>query len=157
MKQAIGFVLFLLIALPMAIRAQEVKTDDADTIVMTVVEQQPEYKGGLSALYADLSRSGISYPERARAEGLQGVVIVKFIVEKDGSITHAKVVKDELGYGAGEGVLECLKNLKTLEPARQGGKTVRAEFTLPVRFQLYDSDSQQKDSGKRESRNKRKK
>lgn len=142
----------LLLMLPMGLIAQEVKIADNDTTVMTVVEEQPEYPGGPQAMYAEMAKD-LKYPEKARGEGRQGRVIVEFIVEKDGTITHVKVIKDEVGCGAGEEVVRVVKNMPPFIPGKAGGKAVRAKYSLPVLFQLNDDPPAEKDKKNKSKRN----
>lgn len=144
-------ILFLLM-IPMAVMAQEIKSADADTTLMTVVEEEPEYPGGPQAMYAEMAKD-LKYPEKARAEGRQGRVFVEFIVEKDGSITHVKVIKDEVGGGAGEEVVRVVKNMPPFIPGKVGGKAVRAKYRLPVLFQLNDDPPVEKDKKNKSKRN----
>lgn len=149
------FVVSLLLALPLAMMAQEVRTADADTTVYDVVEEQPEYPGGMNGMLTDVF-GNLKYPPEALEKGLKGKVLVQFVIEKDGSITHVEVVKDEVGYGAAEEVLRIVKNMKKFAPGKLGGNPVRTKYILPVTFQLYDEDQPQKDS-KKGSRRKSKK
>lgn len=135
------YLLILAVFLPMCFKAQDVvKTVDADTSVMKFVEVAPEYPGGMNALYGDLVKGGMNYPDMAKAKGAEGMVIVKFVVEKNGSISHVEVIKDEVGYGAADEVVRVVKSIKRFEPGKQGGKVVRAEYQLPVKFQLYKEE-----------------
>lgn len=144
--------LSLLMLVPLCLKAQEVNVDNSDTTVYFAVEISAEYPGGFNTLYADLVSGGMEYPPKAAALGIQGKVYVQFVIEKDGSIINAKVIRDQVGYGAGEEVVRALTNLKKFTPAQQGGRAVRTKFILPVAFQLHDSDPQQKDSDKESSR-----
>lgn len=127
----------LLLMFPMAVMAQEMKSADNDTTVMTVVEVMPEYPGGSQAMYGEVAK-GLRYPNRAKEEGRTGKVIVEFVVEKDGSITNVKVIKDEVGYGAGEELVKVVKNMPPFTPGKAGGKTVRTRYRLPVNFELNE-------------------
>ena len=62
-------------------------------------------------------------------------VILSFVVEKDGSITAIKVLRDP-GYGAGKEAVRVLKNMPKWKPARQDNRTVRSQFTLPITIQV---------------------
>ena len=97
--------------------------------IFRVVEQYPVIIGGLESLY-----DKITYPKRAKAVGIEGVVRIEFVVNKDGSISDAKV-KQGIGGGCDEEALEAVKKLKFI-PGRQRGQTVRVRFSIPVRFYL---------------------
>lgn len=114
----------------------EPKKEDENKI-FRVVEQNPEFPGGLSAMMAFL-RDNIKYPAAARENGLQGKVFIQFVVEKDGSITAVKVIKDNVGGGAGIEAQRVVKMMPNWKPGRQNGKSVRVQYTLPVNFQLQD-------------------
>lgn len=104
--------------------------------VFVFVENQPEFPGGDSALFMFICMN-LSYPDQARDNGLEGVVIVRFVVEKDGTIGNVKLVRD-IGGGCGQAVVEMVKSMPRWKPATQSGKPVNCEFTLPVKFQLTD-------------------
>jgi len=111
-----------------------VKVED-DNKVFTVVEQQPEFPGGQGAMYKWIGEN-LKYPSEARNNGLQGKVIMQFTVEKDGSISSVKVVRDGVGGGAGDEAQRVVKKMPTWKPGRQNGKSVRVQYTLPVTFKL---------------------
>jgi len=94
------------------------------------IEVKPEFKGGLSKFYTYISKNYRS-PD---VPGLKGQVLVSFVIEKDGSITDIKVLKD-IGYGSGEEAVRVLKNCPKWTPAEQNGKTVRCQFMLPLNIQ----------------------
>lgn len=99
-----------------------------------VVEDLPEFPGGTQAL-ADYLRDNIKYPELCRKDSIQGRVIISFVVEKDGSINSAEVVKsvhEQLDAEA----LRVISAMPRWNPGKQRGKTVRVKYTLPVNFRL---------------------
>jgi protein TonB len=114
----------------------EPKKDDENEI-FKVVEQNPEFPGGTSAMTAFL-RDNIKYPAAARENGLQGKVFIGFVVEKNGKITAARIIKDPVGGGAGQEALRVVNEMPNWKPGRQNGKPVRVAFTLPVTFKLQD-------------------
>ena len=75
------------------------------------------------------------YPQEAIEEGVNGMVQVSFVVEKDGSLTDMKIVRD-LGYGTGEAAIRVLQSSSKWSPAVQNGRTVRVAYTLPIRLNL---------------------
>ncbi|MCQ2298678.1 MAG: energy transducer TonB [Bacteroidales bacterium] len=137
MRAITKLLLPLLLLMPMGLMAQELKGADADTTIMIMVEEQPEYPGGMKGMSKDVF-GNLKYPNKAKEEGRQGKVIVEFVVEKDGSISHVKAIQDEVGYGAGEEVVRVVKNMKPFTPGKVGGKTVRTKYRLPVNFELYE-------------------
>lgn len=77
----------------------------------------------------------IKYPAIARENGVEGMVVVSFVVEKDGSITGATVLRD-IGAGCGQEALRVVNQMPKWEPGKQRGRPVRVQFNLPVRFKL---------------------
>jgi len=103
----------------------------SDDDVLTFVEQMPEFNGDL---YQYISKN-INYPVEAKENKIEGRVIAQFIVEKDGSISNASVLK-KMGWGMDEETLRVINNMPNLKPGKQNGKTVRVRYTLPVSFKL---------------------
>ena len=102
-----------------------------------VVEQMPEFPGGAHALFEFLGKN-IRYPEAAEKAGIQGRVIVTFVVMKDGSVDRAKVVKSvspELDAEA----LRCVKSMPKWIPGKQNGEAVNVKYTIPLTFRLDDA------------------
>ncbi|MBI5916526.1 MAG: energy transducer TonB [Bacteroidetes bacterium] len=79
--------------------------------------------------------ANIHYPQLARDNGIEGTVYVRFIVEKDGSITNPTILRD-IGGGCGEEALRVVKKMPTWLPGKQQGRPVRVQFNLPVKFSL---------------------
>lgn len=115
-----------------------VQTDDEEEVVeeeiFLSVEQDPEFPGGLQALMTYLSKN-IKYPTLAKETNTTGRVYVTFVVEKDGSITNAKVMRD-IGGGCGAEALRVVQNMPKWTPGKQSGRAVRVQFNLPVVFNL---------------------
>ena len=103
-----------------------------------MVEQMPQYPGGPAALMQFLAQN-IRYPEEAHKAGVQGRVIVSFVVETDGSISEAKAVKSVSSELDAEAlrVINCMPNWI---PGRQNGEAVRVKYVVPVTFRLQDDD-----------------
>jgi len=77
----------------------------------------------------------IKYPKLARIHGIEGMAVVQFIVEKDGSVTGHKILRDVKG-GCGDEALRITKNMPKWTPGYQDDEPVRVQFNLPVRFKL---------------------
>jgi len=104
--------------------------------IFVAVEQQAEFPGGQAALMKWLSNN-IRYPETAQQNDIQGRVVVKFVVEKDGSIgqvTIAKGVDKDLDREA----IRVVKKMPKWQPGKNNGVAVRSYFTLPVTFRLQN-------------------
>ena len=102
--------------------------------VFMVVEDGPEYPGGTEALLAFL-KANINYPKSCKDEKIQGRVIVSFVVEKDGTVTSAQVVKGVHPEMDAE-ALRVIGTMPAWKPGKQRGKEVRVKFTVPVNFKL---------------------
>jgi len=114
---------------------QKIIAAQADTgQVFAVVEKMPEFPGDTKALIHYLA-THIKYPAEARKAKVQGRVFVNFIVEKDGSISHVKVLKG-IGYGCDKEAVRAVENMPRWIPGYQRGKAVRVSFNLPVKFTL---------------------
>ena len=112
---------------------KETEADEPEK-VYDVVEQMPAFPGSPYALYEFLTQS-IQYPEEARKNSIQGRVIVTFVVEKDGSITNARVVKSVDPLLDAE-ALRVINVMPKWNPGKQNGEPVRVKYTVPVSFKL---------------------
>jgi protein TonB len=112
----------------------EEEEDETETQIFTVVENEPEFPGGMEALYKYLAQN-IKYPQLARDNNITGKVYVTFVVEKDGSIANPKVLRD-IGGGCGAEAIRVVKSMPKWTPGKQRGKAVRVQFNLPVNFNL---------------------
>ncbi|MBR4199433.1 MAG: energy transducer TonB [Bacteroidales bacterium] len=101
-----------------------------------VVETPPEFPGGEDALYEFLAKN-IKYPQAAKDSNIQGRVFVQFVVEKDGTITNPKVIR-EIGGGCGKEALRVVKMMPKWKPGDQRGVKIRTQFNLPITFSLDD-------------------
>ena len=97
------------------------------------IDKRPEFPGGLSKFYEYVGES-YQAPER---EGLQGKIIVTFVVEIDGSLTDIKVIQD-IGYGTGDEAIRVLSESPKWQPGEQNGKKVRVLYSLPITIQLAE-------------------
>jgi len=102
--------------------------------IFDVVEETPEFIGGVEKLYEYLGNN-INYPEQAKDFSIQGKVFVQFVVWKDGSIRDVKVVKGAHKLLDKE-ALRVITNMPTWKPGKQRGKNVNARFTLPIKFRI---------------------
>ena len=114
--------------------AQPEPPKEEETKVFDVVEQMPSFPGGQSALLQYLS-SNIKYPVVAEENGVQGRVIVTFVVEKDGSITDVRVVKS-VDPSLDKEAQRVVKSMPKWIPGKQNGAAVRVKYTVPVTFRL---------------------
>ena len=108
--------------------------EEEEQQIFTVVENDPEFPGGMEALYKYLAQN-IKYPQLARDNNITGRVYVTFVVERDGSITGCRVLRD-IGGGCGQEAIRVVKSMPKWTPGKQRGKAVRVQFNLPVNFNL---------------------
>ena len=102
--------------------------------VFDVVEQMPSFPGGNSALMQYLS-SNVRYPVVAQENGVQGRVVVSFVVEKDGSITDVNVVRG-VDPSLDKEAARVVKSMPNWIPGKQNGSAVRVKYNVPVSFKL---------------------
>ena len=105
---------------------------------MAAQDKQPEYPGGMPAL-VDFMVKNLKYPEAAKKENAEGVVIVKFKVGKDGSLTGIKTVSEGSQNPREDFVREAVRVIRMMPqwtPAEDQGKIVEVEMALPVQFRL---------------------
>ena len=102
--------------------------------VFDVVEEMPSFPGGQGALMSFLN-SNIKYPVVAQENGVQGRVIVGFVVERDGSITDVKVMRS-VDPSLDREAQRVVKAMPRWKPGKQNGSAVRVKYTVPVVFRL---------------------
>jgi len=112
---------------------QEVKQEVTQKI-FDVVEQQPSFPGGQTALLQWLQQN-IHYPPVAEENGIQGRVVVSFVVEPDGSITNVQVVRG-VDPSLDKEAVRVTKAMPKWVPGKQNGQAVRVKYNLPVQFRL---------------------
>lgn len=104
--------------------------------IFVAVEQQAEFPGGQTALMKWLSNN-VRYPESAQQNDIQGRVVVRFVVEKDGSIGAATIVKG-VDKDLDREALRVVKKMPRWQPGKNNGVAVRSYFNLPVVFKLQN-------------------
>lgn len=110
------------------------KSASVEETVFDIVEQMPEFPGGYVKLKKYLD-SHLKYPEVAQENGIQGNVIVQFVVNTDGSISDAQVVR-RLDPSCDEEALRLINSMPRWTPGKQDGKDVRVKYTVPITFKL---------------------
>ena len=128
----------LKVALMMLVLLFSFMTSTAQTkknnMVFDVVEVMPQFPGGQIAMLKYIMEN-IKYPEQAMKEGIQGRVAVRFIVEKDGSISDVKPILSVHPLLNKEAV-RVVESMPKWTPGKQNGKPVRVRFNVPVMFKL---------------------
>ncbi|MFI4963685.1 MAG: TonB family protein [Legionellales bacterium] len=104
---------------------------DKSSVPVRLVQQMPEFIGDMGAY---LSKN-LHYPELARSTGIEGRVAIEFVVNEDGSVSNAKVVRG-IGGGCDEEALRIVSNMPKWKPGKQNGIAVKVFFVLPILFQL---------------------
>jgi len=94
----------------------------------------PEFPGGINALFQYLEKN-VKYPKKSRRKGIEGRVLLKFIVEKDGSISNVSVIESVNNEMDAEAV-RVVKKMPKWEPGMEDGENVRISFNLPLKFRL---------------------
>ena len=112
----------------------EEETEPTIEIIFDIVEEMPEFIGGVEKLYEYLG-DNIKYPEQAKDFSIQGKVFVQFVVWKDGTIKDVKVVKGAHKLLDKE-ALRVINKMPNWKPGKQRGKNVNAKFTLPIKFRI---------------------
>lgn len=102
--------------------------------IYVFVSEYPEFPGGEEALNKYIE-DNLRYPVKAREECISGTVVVRFVVEKDGSVSNVGILR-EIGGGCGAEAKRIVEGMPKWKPGRQSGKPVRTEFTLPILFRL---------------------
>ena len=107
-------------------------TETKGDSIYSVVETMPDFPGGQKELLSFLSRN-IKYPTKAIESKIQGRVIVQFVVNKDGSISNAKIVRS-VDPDLDKEALRVINSMPQWKPGRQNGKAERVRYTLPIIF-----------------------
>lgn len=107
----------------------EEEEEEEEPEIFVVVEEMPELIGGLASI-----QEHIVYPDMAKKAGVEGRVIVQFVVDENGNVQNPQVVRG-LGAGLDEVALEAVKQAK-FEPGMQRGQAVKVKMSLPITFRL---------------------
>lgn len=100
--------------------------------IFQVVEQMPQFEGGMAALGKYLQRN-LKYPAQARNANVQGTVFVGFVVGNDGKIRDVSVLKG-IGYGCDEEAKRVVSAMPPWKPGKQSGRAVAVRYSLPIKF-----------------------
>ena len=114
--------------------SHSVKKQIEQDSALDVYDQMPQFKGGDVALM-DFLRTNISYPKDAAEQGLQGRVVLRFIIEKDGTISNCEILKSA-SLSLDTEALRVVNSMPQWIPGKHKGKVVRVRYVLPVTFRL---------------------
>ncbi|MDP2890294.1 MAG: energy transducer TonB [Bacteroidota bacterium] len=117
---------------PQLFASKEIETDE--TTIFYAAEEMPEFPGGYQALLNFLSQN-IRYPSIAAESGITGKVTVNFVVNKDGSISDATILRG-VDQALDKEALRVINSLPKWKPGKQAGKPVRVSFSVPINFKL---------------------
>lgn len=116
-----------------------------DDDVYEVVEKMPAFPGGMAELMKYLS-SNIKYPVEAHKAGIQGRVVVSFVVNKDGTVKDAKIVRS-VDKSIDAEALRVISAMPKWQPGYQDGKAVSVRYTVPVTFRLTGESGKVQSTG----------
>ena len=142
--KTISFISALLLTFTLTlfqVRAQE--PIPSSKVVFMIVEEMPEFPGGQDAL-REFIIENVRYPKVAHENGIQGRVFTRFVVETDGSVTEAQIVKG-VDPSLDEEALRVVNAMPKWQPGRQRGENVRVSYTIPINFALSDDIQPVKD------------
>ena len=118
----------------MTANAQKTVVSQSKQNVYDVVEQMPEFPGGMPAMIEFL-QTNLNYPKDAKKQKVGGRVLVMFVVETDGSMSNVRVAKKVFPSLDAE-ALRVVKAMPKWNPGKEKGKPVRVNFTIPIVFSL---------------------
>lgn len=110
------------------------RSPEPDEVPVNFAEQMPEFPGGMQSLLSFIAKT-VRYPKLAQEVGTQGRVFVRFVVNTDGTIADAQVVRSVDKLLDAE-ALRVVRNMPKWRPGLQNGKPVRVNFTIPINFVL---------------------
>jgi len=116
---------------PPPAKREEKKEGDEEEIFV-VVEKMPELIGGIESIM-----DKIEYPELARRTGIEGRIVVQFVIDEKGNVVNPQIVRG-IGGGCDEEAIEAVKQAK-FTPGMQRGKPVKVQFSIPITFNLHKS------------------
>jgi protein TonB len=101
---------------------------------LTDIDKEPEFPGGQAA-FNKFVADNLKYPAIASENGVEGTVVLNFVVEENGSITNIKILRD-IGNGCGTEAMRLVRAMPKWVPGQHNGRPVRVMYTLPVLFKL---------------------
>ena len=119
------------------VEVAQIVTEEKEKVedeIFVVVENMPEFPGGELALRKFIAQA-IKYPTIAQENGIQGKVFVNFVVDRDGSVSNAKIARG-VDPSIDKEALRVVMTLPKWKPGMQRGKAVRVSYTVPISFQL---------------------
>jgi TonB family protein len=134
------FLIFLASAATSFAQTKIIQEQNADIIYNTAnVQVKPQFLGGDLALQSYLV-SSINYPAKAKDNGIQGKVVVKFTISKTGNVKDVEIIRG-IGGGCDQEAIRVVKNMPNWVPGSNNGVPVTITYTLPVSFNLSDNNT----------------
>jgi periplasmic protein TonB len=119
-------------------------SDTTKEKAQVIVETQAVFPGGFPAMYKFIGEN-FKYPKEEMKAGIEGMVYLSFIIEKDGSISNIQVLKGvKNGPGLDAEAVRVVSMMPKWKPAENNGRVVRQQFNLPIKCSLGHSDNKQK-------------
>jgi TonB family protein len=126
----------LLLSLSLGTRGQSADSSrTSDEPVYTIVEEMPEFPGGIRACYKYISEQ-VKYPELARELAIGGKVFLKFMLDEQGDIVSCDVVKSSGFQPLDEEAMRVVRSMPRWSPGKQNGRSVKVYFNLPIIFHI---------------------
>lgn len=135
MNRIIVAVLASIFVFSIGASAQTAKTNDDKNVVYTIPEVSPEFPGGIEALVQFIN-DNLKYPAEAEQMGVQGKVFIEFIIDTDGKISVAEVIRSSGHECLDEEALRVIRQMPKWKPGKQKGKNVRCKYRIPITFRL---------------------
>ena len=124
------FVFFIANSFNLMAQHDTLAREDSRVASVDVVEQSPEYEGGLVAV-KQLVAKEFKYPRKSKKAGIEGTVFVGFVVQPDGTVTDMHIVKG-LNQEMNDEVLRVMRKMDKWEPGSRNGVPVKSKFVMPV-------------------------
>lgn len=138
MKQIRVVLVVMLLGFSGSVLGQAGGTDSlstsSDSTIMVILDVEPSFKGGMERMHKWLGKN-LRYPPAARDAGIEGIVYVEFVVEKNGRISEV-VVKQGADPILDAAAVQAVKSMPRWKPGKYKGKRVRCQLGLPIQFQL---------------------
>ncbi|RZK40497.1 MAG: TonB family protein [Pedobacter sp.] len=120
------------------------KTEEQKVYDHISLATPPSYPGGIQKFYEFLGAT-VKYPTEASRKQIQGTVYVRFIIEKDGSVTNISTEGRRMGYGLDEEAVRAMQLSRRWNPGLENGKPIRTQYNIPVKFTLPNVKPEEKE------------
>jgi protein TonB len=114
---------------------EEEEEEESEAQIFMKVEDMPQFRGGGVSKFRNYIQKNLTYPTIAAENGIEGTVYVKFVIDKDGSISNVTVLRG-VDPALDEEAVKTIQTAPEWEPGKQRGKPVRVQFTIPIVFRL---------------------